>query len=118
MGGEVVDARELRGAHELRRRTVARFLEDLGSAGIEEKEVIDDVIRHMYSPDLKNGWWIHLFQEVKLLAKKKDRFALDLALNELIHLGMQSFTLYLAATMLQSSFPNWSQSGKQDMKHV
>ncbi|KAL2343383.1 hypothetical protein Fmac_004668 [Flemingia macrophylla] len=28
--------------------------------------------------------------EVKLLAKKEDRFALDSAIDELIHLGMQS----------------------------
>ncbi|KAL2327635.1 hypothetical protein Fmac_021062 [Flemingia macrophylla] len=39
--GEVVDARELL------RRTVARFLEDLGYAGVEEREAIDDAIRHM-----------------------------------------------------------------------
>uniref|UniRef100_K7MVA1 OTU domain-containing protein n=1 Tax=Glycine max TaxID=3847 RepID=K7MVA1_SOYBN len=83
MGGEDVDARELR------RRTVARFLEDLGSVSFEEREAIDNAIRHMYSPDLKNGWGIHVVQEVKLLAKKEDRFALDSAIEELVHLGMQ-----------------------------
>ncbi|KAL2319086.1 hypothetical protein Fmac_032962 [Flemingia macrophylla] len=100
---EVVDARELRrgrqcarattedgGARELPWRTVARFLEDLGSTGVEEREDIDDAIRHMYSSDLKNGWGIHVFQEVKLLAKKEDRFALNSAIDELIHLDMQS----------------------------
>ncbi|BAT82385.1 hypothetical protein VIGAN_03239300 [Vigna angularis var. angularis] len=45
----------------------------------------------MYSPDLKNGWGIHVTQEVKLLAKKDDQFALDLAIDELVHLGMQRF---------------------------
>ena len=85
MGGEDVDARELR------RRTVARFLEDLGSVSFEEREAIDNAIRHMYSPDLKNGGGIHVVQEVKLLAKKEDRFALDSAIEELVHLGMQRY---------------------------
>ena len=83
-------------ARELRRRTVARFLEDLGSAGFEEREAIDDAIRHMYSPDLKNGWGIHVVQEVKLLAKKQDRFALDSAIDELVHLGMQRYRSFLS----------------------
>jgi len=85
MGGEEVDARELR------RRTVTRFSEDLGSVSFLEREAIDDAIRHMYSPDLKNGWGIHVVQEVKLLAKKEDRFALDSAIDELVHLGMQRY---------------------------
>ncbi|KOM55493.1 hypothetical protein LR48_Vigan10g138500 [Vigna angularis] len=66
MGLEEVDARELR------RRTVTRFSEDLQSVHFVEREAIDDAIRHIYSPDLKNGWGIHVFQEVKLLAKKED----------------------------------------------
>lgn len=79
-------------ARELRRRTVRRFLEDLGSVNEKEKEVINGVIRHMYSPDLKSGWGIHVVQEVKLLAKKTDRVALDSAIDELVHLGMQRET--------------------------
>lgn len=78
-------------AKELRRRTVARFLKDLGSVSFEEREAIDDAIRHMYSPDLKFGWGIHVVQEVKLLAKKEDRFSLDSAIDELVHLGMQRY---------------------------
>uniref|UniRef100_A0A2P2L9X5 Uncharacterized protein MANES_12G008200 n=2 Tax=Rhizophora mucronata TaxID=61149 RepID=A0A2P2L9X5_RHIMU len=81
-------AREM-DAQELRRRTVRRFLEDFESASDEEKEAINGAIRHMYSPDLKTGWGIHVVQEVKLLAKKEDRFALDSAINELVQLGMQ-----------------------------
>ncbi|KAL2341360.1 hypothetical protein Fmac_009300 [Flemingia macrophylla] len=69
---------------------VAQFLEDLGSVGVEEREAIDNAIRHMYLPDLKNSWGIHAFQEVKLLAKKEDRFALDSAIDEHIHLGRKS----------------------------
>jgi len=85
MGVEEVNARELR------RRTVTRFSEDLRSVSFVEREAIDDAIRHMYSPDLKNGWGIHVVQEVKLLAKKEDRFALDSAIDELVHLGMQRY---------------------------
>jgi hypothetical protein len=43
----------------------------------------------MYSPDLKNGWGIHVVQEVKLLANKEDRGSLDSAIEELVLLGMQ-----------------------------
>ncbi|KAF7838928.1 Gap junction beta-4 protein [Senna tora] len=82
MGGEI-DARELR------KRTVSRFSEDLGSAILQEREGINDAIRHMYSPDLRNGWGIHVVQEVKLLANKADRLALDSAIEELVQLGMQ-----------------------------
>ncbi|ONI29919.1 hypothetical protein PRUPE_1G222300 [Prunus persica] len=76
-------------ARELRRRTVRRFTEDYGSAAGEEKRVIDDAIRHMYAPDLRAGWGIHLIQEVKLLAKKDERVSLDSAIDELLQLGMQ-----------------------------
>ncbi|KAG7018453.1 hypothetical protein SDJN02_20321 [Cucurbita argyrosperma subsp. argyrosperma] len=79
-------------ARELRRRTVRRFSEDFGSARLEEREVINDAIRHLYSPDLKNGWGIHVVQEVKFLAKKEDRPALDGAIDELVQLGMQRET--------------------------
>lgn len=91
MGGGEEDRVDPR---ELRRRTVARFLEDFGSAGFDERETVDDAIRHMYSPDLKNGWGIHVVQEVKLLAKKEDRFALDSAIEELVHLGMQRYWIF------------------------
>ncbi|CAN6676424.1 unnamed protein product [Malus baccata var. baccata] len=81
-------AREM-DARELRRLTVRRFTEDYGSAAAEEKRVIDDAIRHMYAPDLKAGWGIHVIQEVKLLAKKDERVSLDSAIDELLQLGMQ-----------------------------
>ncbi|GKU92815.1 hypothetical protein SLEP1_g6490 [Rubroshorea leprosula] len=76
-------------ARELRRRAVKRFVEDLGSASEDERESINKVIRHMYSPDLRSGWRVHVVQEVKLLAKKEDRVALDSAIDELVQLGMQ-----------------------------
>ena len=76
-------------ARELRRRTVRRFLTDLGSLSSDERSEIDAAIKYMYSPDLKFGWGIHVVQEVKLLAKKQDRDGLDSAIDELVHLGMQ-----------------------------
>ena len=76
-------------ARELRRRTVKRFLEDLGSLSSVEREGANDKIKHMYSPDLRSGWGIHVIQEVKLLARKEDREGLDAAVGELLDLGMQ-----------------------------
>ncbi|CAL0318809.1 unnamed protein product [Lupinus luteus] len=107
MGEErAVDARELR------RRTVARFSEDFGSAGSEEREAIDDAILHMYSPDLKNGWGIHVVQEVKLLAKKEDRFHLDSAIDDLVHLGMQrelaAESIYKERCIPVNDGPSWA----------
>ncbi|KAL1808813.1 hypothetical protein ACET3Z_025803 [Daucus carota] len=83
MGMAGVDARELR------RRCVKRFVEDLGGFSKNERDLIDDAIRHMYCPDLKCGWGVHVVQELKLVAKKDDRVQLDLAIDELVNLGMQ-----------------------------
>ncbi|CAK8540955.1 unnamed protein product [Lathyrus sativus] len=106
MAVEDVDSRELR------RRTVRRFLEDFGSVSFEEGEAIDDAIRHMYSPDLRFGWGIHVVQEVKLLAKKEDRFSLDSAINELIHLGMQremaAESIYKERCIPVNDGPTWA----------
>ncbi|CAN8259141.1 unnamed protein product [Cochlearia groenlandica] len=77
-------------ARDLRRRTVHRF--DFRSAREEEKEIITDAIRHMYSLYLKTGWGIHIVQEEKLLAKKDDRENLDSAIDELLQIGMQRET--------------------------
>ncbi|OMO56263.1 Ovarian tumor, otubain [Corchorus capsularis] len=83
MAAREVDARDLR------RRTVKRFLEDFRSANEEEREATNEAIRNMYSPDLRSGWGVHVVQEVKLLAKKEDRVALDSAIDVLVQLGMQ-----------------------------
>ena len=82
-------------ARDLRRRTVRRFLEDLGSETGIERANIDAAIKHMYAPDLRSGWGIHVVQEVKLLAKKVDRENLDSAIEELVNLGMQRYKIYL-----------------------
>lgn len=91
-------------AREIRRRTVRRFLDDFGSARLEEVEVINEAIRHLYSPDLKNGWGIHVVQEVKFLAKKEDRPALDGAIDELVQLGMQRYNQFILTLDLESLF--------------
>ncbi|KAF5201132.1 Serine protease [Thalictrum thalictroides] len=80
-------------ARELRRRTVNRFLENLrsGNNGLE-REWIDSVTKHLYSPDLKAGWGVHVVQEVKLLAKKTDRVNLDVAINEHVDFGLRRET--------------------------
>ncbi|CAN8242064.1 unnamed protein product [Cochlearia groenlandica] len=63
---------------------LCRFVEDFRSAREEEKEIITDAIRHMYSPNLKTWWGIHIVQEEKLLVKKDDREKLDSAIDELL----------------------------------
>ncbi|KAM0934871.1 hypothetical protein DsansV1_C30g0215101 [Dioscorea sansibarensis] len=82
MGGKV-------GARELRQRTVVRFLEDYRRDDGVGRRVVDAAIRHLYLPDLRAGWGIHVVQEVKLLAKKADRAGLDAAIQELVDLGLQ-----------------------------
>ncbi|KAK1319652.1 hypothetical protein QJS10_CPB04g00201 [Acorus calamus] len=79
--GTKIDARELR------HRTVKRFLEDF--TGESSSAAADAAIRHMYSPDLRAGWGVHVVQEVKLLARKSDRAALDVAISELVGLSLQ-----------------------------
>ncbi|KAJ8759218.1 hypothetical protein K2173_006678 [Erythroxylum novogranatense] len=114
-------AREI-DARELRRRTVRRFSEDFGSASSEEKQAINDMIRHLYSPDLKNGWGIHVVQELKLLAKKEDRLALDSAIDELVQLGMQremaAESIYKERCIPVNDGPSWAKymsiSGSRD----
>lgn len=99
-------------ARDLRRRTVRRFLEDLGSASKEEKEVIESAIKHMYSPDLKFGWGIHVVQELKLLAKKDDREVLNSAISELVQLGMQrelaAESIYKERCLAVDDGPSWA----------
>ncbi|XAR64370.1 hypothetical protein NMG60_11024678 [Bertholletia excelsa] len=96
----------------LRRSTVKRFQEDFGSLSVEERGSIDAAIKHLYSPDLKSGWGIHVVQEVKLLAKKGDRESLDLAIEELVQLGMQrelaAESIYKERCMAVDDGPSWA----------
>ncbi|XP_020570730.1 uncharacterized protein LOC110017911 [Phalaenopsis equestris] len=77
------------GVRDLRLRTVRRFMEDHGSSNGPGREAADAAVRHLYSPDLQVGWGVHVVQEVKLLARKADREALDSAIQELVDLGLQ-----------------------------
>ncbi|GAB2216906.1 hypothetical protein Droror1_Dr00000054, partial [Drosera rotundifolia] len=76
------------GAREMRRRTVRRFVEDLGEGNEEEREGVEMVIRNMYFPDLRVGWGVHVVQEVKVLARKVDQEGLDQEIEELVGLRM------------------------------
>lgn len=80
-------------ASDLRRRTVVRFLGDL-EVGRLDAAALAGVIRNMYCPDLKVGWGIHVVQEVKLLARKEEREGIDLAIQELVDLGLQRYIRY------------------------
>ncbi|KAJ8569601.1 hypothetical protein K7X08_006178 [Anisodus acutangulus] len=99
-------------ATDLRRRTVKRFLEDLGTVSDEAKEMIESAIKHMYSPDLKSGWGIHVVQEFKLLALKDDRQALHSAISELVQLGMQrelaAESIYKERCISVDDGPSWA----------
>lgn len=99
-------------AKELRRRTVERFLEDLGSASEEERFMIQTAIKNMYQPDLKSGWGVHVVQELKLLVKKSDRDGLDSAIDELTHLAMQrelaAESIYKERCIAVDDGPSWA----------
>ncbi|KAH7439732.1 hypothetical protein KP509_04G073900 [Ceratopteris richardii] len=69
--------------HNVRKKTVQRFLADY-ETGLLQKAAIDQAIKHLYSPDLASGWGVHVVQEVKLLARKSDREAMDTAIEELV----------------------------------
>lgn len=73
----------------VRKRTVQRFLRDYADE-ILPKLATDRAIKHLYSPDLASGWGVHVVQEVKLLAKKVDREAMDTAIEELVQCGVSS----------------------------
>lgn len=72
---------------ELRRMVVKRFSEDY-EAGACPRDQTDMAIKHLYAPDLDAGWGVHIVQEVKLLAGKADRQALDASIKELMQVGV------------------------------
>ena len=75
------------GARELREVVVRRFVKGY-EAGVVNRVATDQAVKHLYSPDLEAGWGVHVVQELKLLAKKADRSALDTAIVELCECGM------------------------------
>ena len=78
-------------ARELRHRAVRRFAEVYAAAGEDDKGAVDAAVRHLYAPDLKAGWGVHVVQEIKVLAPKAQRDALDAAIQELVDLGIQRY---------------------------
>ncbi|GLJ55257.1 hypothetical protein SUGI_1185840 [Cryptomeria japonica] len=72
---------------DLRKRVVKRFREDY-ERGVCLKEETDLVIKHLYAADLNDGWGVHIVQEVKLLAVKADREALDESISDLVRVGV------------------------------
>jgi hypothetical protein len=72
---------------EVRLRTVKRFLIEF-EACIVDQQIINDMISHLYAPDVTTGWGVHVVQDVKLLARKADREALDASIEELVQVGV------------------------------
>ncbi|XP_031490952.1 uncharacterized protein LOC116258031 [Nymphaea colorata] len=108
-------------ARDLRRRTVGRFEADLVS-GVIARAGVDEAVRHLYSPDLRTGWGVHVVQEVKLLARKVEREELDAAISELVDLGLQresaAESIYKERGIAVDDGPSWvkfmSVSGSAD----
>jgi hypothetical protein len=84
-----LQAHGIRGLSSLDVRLVAvnRFLSDYQSGALDQKQT-DLMIRNLYSPNLDSGWGVHVLQEVKLLAKRSERAAMDVAIQELVFTGM------------------------------
>lgn len=80
-------------ARELRHRAVRRFNEVYAAAGESDRDAVDAAVRHLYAPDLKAGWGVHVVQEVKILAPKAERVALDAAIQELVDIGIQRYQI-------------------------
>jgi len=78
-------------ARELRHRAVRRFAEVYAAAGEDDNGAVDAAVSHLYAPDLKAGWGVHVVQEIKVLAPKAQRDALDAAIQELVDLGIQRY---------------------------
>ncbi|OAY75476.1 hypothetical protein ACMD2_10483 [Ananas comosus] len=81
-------------------------------AGRGAEGIVDAAIRHLYSPDLKAGWGIHVVQEVKLLARKEDREGLDAAIQELVDVGVLRETamesIYKERCIAVNDGPSWA----------
>ena len=78
-------------ARELRHRAVRRFAEVYAASGEDDRGAVDAAVGHLYAPDLKAGWGVHVVQEIKVLAPKAQRDALDAAIQELVDLGIQRY---------------------------
>ncbi|XP_062191010.1 uncharacterized protein LOC133894846 [Phragmites australis] len=112
-------------ARELRHRTVHRFAEVYAAAGDDDRGAVDAAVRHLYAPDLKAGWGVHVVQEIKLLAPKAQRDALDAAIQELVDLGIQreiaAETIYKERCITVNDGDSWAKymsiSGSAEDEH-
>lgn len=110
---------------EVRRRTVKRFTSDYKVGTCQKQQATDSMIRNMYSPDLSCGWGVHVVQEIKLLARKSDREALDAAIHELVEAGMTrdaaAETVYKERCIAVNDGPSWAKymsvGGNADDEH-
>ncbi|CAO2185212.1 unnamed protein product [Urochloa humidicola] len=113
------------GARELRHRAVRRFAEVYGAAGEDDRAAVDAAVRHLYAPDLKAGWGVHVVQEIKVLAPKAQRDALDAAIQELVDLGIQreiaAETIYKERCIAVNNGDSWAKymsiSGSAEDEH-
>jgi hypothetical protein len=103
-------------ARELRHRAVRRFAEVYAAAGEDDKNAVDAAVRHLYAPDLKAGWGVHVVQEIKVLVPKAQRHALDSAIQELVDLGIQRYRARGSALARCSSSNLLIFSPLQDLK--
>lgn len=109
---------------EVRNRTVRRFTSDYKS-NAHQQQATDSMIKNLYFPDLSAGWGVHVVQEIKLLARKSDREAVDTAIQELVQAGMirevAAETVYKERCMVVSDGPAWAKymsiGGNGDDEH-
>lgn len=112
-------------ARELRHRAVRRFADVYAAAEASDRAAVDAAVRHLYAPDLKAGWGVHVVQEVKLLAPKADRDALDAAIQELVGIGIQrelaAETIYKERCIAVDDGDSWAKymsiSGSAEDEH-
>ncbi|KQK02782.1 uncharacterized protein LOC100822955 [Brachypodium distachyon] len=113
---------------ELRHRVVRRFEAVYAAAAAEgsgDRDAVDAAVRHLYAPDLKAGWGVHVVQEVKLLAPKALRPDLDAAVQELVDIGIQreiaAETIYKDRCIAVNDGDSWAKymaiSGSAEDEH-
>ncbi|TVU22349.1 hypothetical protein EJB05_32038 [Eragrostis curvula] len=112
-------------ARELRQRAVRRFAEVYAAAGDDDMGAVDAAVRHLYAPDLKAGWGVHVVQEIKMLAPKAQRDSLDAAIQELVDIGIQreiaAETIYKERCIAVDNGDSWAKymaiSGSAEDEH-
>uniref|UniRef100_A0A0D9UVR7 OTU domain-containing protein n=1 Tax=Leersia perrieri TaxID=77586 RepID=A0A0D9UVR7_9ORYZ len=112
-------------ARDLRHRVVRRFAHVYAAADAADRDAVDAAVRHLYDPDLKAGWGVHVVQELKLLAPKAHRDALDAAIQDLVDIGVQremaAETIYKERCIAVNDGDSWAKymsvSGSAEDEH-